>query len=335
MAKSRRANAVLFGFDFQINAAIVLMLENMADLSSLRLEGNHEDIEIEMTDGKYILAQAKGVEKAGTDFSHVRENLKKALHSLSEGARDTETRKLILITNSPNPLNEEASKSLFYGEAHRDFDTLPDSSKELIKKYLQEVDQPLDTSQFMIQVLPFETDNEEERFKVVHTKVDDFIGELDINRPGITKKLMTIWQDNVFQNGTKSDAEIKLRKKDIVWPVIMLVTDVEQAGDKFSEYFDPGLYDEIIRKYHEVITTYSERFDFITRVLHDYQQYSYKGKISDKNISFANDFWQEYLDDLKIDESDDEMQEGLIKIILLTIVTNRIAIDHIKKGVGL
>ena len=28
---SRRADAVLFGFDFQINAAIVLMLENIKD----------------------------------------------------------------------------------------------------------------------------------------------------------------------------------------------------------------------------------------------------------------------------------------------------------------
>lgn len=47
MSKSRRANAVIFGFDFQVNAAIVLMLENIEDLKSLRLEGNYEDIELE------------------------------------------------------------------------------------------------------------------------------------------------------------------------------------------------------------------------------------------------------------------------------------------------
>lgn len=35
MAKSRRANAVVFGFDFQVNAAIVLMIENIEDLKSL------------------------------------------------------------------------------------------------------------------------------------------------------------------------------------------------------------------------------------------------------------------------------------------------------------
>lgn len=40
MAKSRRANAVVFGFDFQVNAAIVLMIENIEDLKSLRLRRN-------------------------------------------------------------------------------------------------------------------------------------------------------------------------------------------------------------------------------------------------------------------------------------------------------
>ena len=42
MVKNRRANAVLFGFDFQRNAAIILMLERIKELRSVRLEGNEE-----------------------------------------------------------------------------------------------------------------------------------------------------------------------------------------------------------------------------------------------------------------------------------------------------
>ena len=85
MVKNRRANAVLFGFDFQRNAAIIL--ERIKELRSVRLEGNEEDIELTLENGKKILAQAKAVEKSSSDFSHVRENLKKALISLSEGAQ--------------------------------------------------------------------------------------------------------------------------------------------------------------------------------------------------------------------------------------------------------
>lgn len=32
MERSRRADAVVFGFDFQVNAAIVLFLENIEDV---------------------------------------------------------------------------------------------------------------------------------------------------------------------------------------------------------------------------------------------------------------------------------------------------------------
>lgn len=56
--KSRRANAVLFGFDFQRNAAIVLMLENIKDLHTLRLEGNHEDIELTLDNGVFFVLSA-------------------------------------------------------------------------------------------------------------------------------------------------------------------------------------------------------------------------------------------------------------------------------------
>lgn len=57
MVKNRRANAVLFGFDFQRNAAIILMLERIKELRSVRLEGNEEDIELTLENGKKILAQ--------------------------------------------------------------------------------------------------------------------------------------------------------------------------------------------------------------------------------------------------------------------------------------
>ena len=39
----------------------------------------YEDIEIELENGKYILAQAKAVERASDDFSNVRKNMKKAI----------------------------------------------------------------------------------------------------------------------------------------------------------------------------------------------------------------------------------------------------------------
>ena len=117
MERSRRADAVVFGFDFQVNAAIVLFLENIEEVEKICLEGNYEDIELELSSGKMILAQAKAVEKASSDFANVRKNLKKALTSLSEAGEKVDAKELIVITNSPNPFNDDKSRNVFYGHA--------------------------------------------------------------------------------------------------------------------------------------------------------------------------------------------------------------------------
>ena len=235
MGNSRRADAVLFGFDFQVNAAIVLMLEYINELQSIRLESENEDIDIELYSGNHILAQAKAIVNSSTDFTNVRKNLKNALTSLSEGSKKIKTEKLILITNSPNPLNEDASRSIFWGPAHRGFNTLPDSSQKIITDYLSQIDQPLDTDLFVIQVVPFETDDDTERYKAVSKVIDDFIGDLKLDVPGIGKQLHRVWCGEVFKNGTKKNANITLSKKSLIWPIIVIATDIDRTFDLYSK----------------------------------------------------------------------------------------------------
>lgn len=336
MAKSRRANAILFGFDFQVNAAIILMLENIDEMSSLRLEGDYEDIEIKLNDGQFILAQAKAIEKSSSDFSHVRSNLKKALETLSESAQKAQAKQLILITNSPNPLNEDASKSIFYGEAHRSYSSLPESSKKIISNYLDGLACPLDTDKFMIQILPFETDDDRERYKIVRNRIDDFIGSLDLNISGVGSKLMTIWHEDIFQNGSKKDSNITLDKKEIIWPVVVLVSDIERCDKDLWDDFEPGEYEEITHKYHELISSCCERCDFFIRVLYDYNQYHPVGiKPREKCWNFAKCKWKDYESEFLVCDEDQKAKSQLIQIILYSIVRNRIAIDKIKKGVRL
>lgn len=240
MVKNRRANAVLFGFDFQRNAAIILMLERIKELRSVRLEGNEEDIELTLENGKKILAQAKAVEKSSSDFSHVRENLKKALISLSEGAQRVDAQELIFITNSPNPFNDEASRSVFGGlPTHRSFSSLPPSAQVTVQKYLGNIEHPLDSEKFTVQVFPFETDNEAERYKAVTQAMNDFIGSLNVNVSyGLGKWLLQVWHDEIFINGAKKDVSIQLRKKDIIWPILVYETDINRCDDDFLNQFD-------------------------------------------------------------------------------------------------
>lgn len=335
MEKNRRANSVLFGFDFQVNAAIVLMLENIKLMDSLKLEGNYEDIEIRLNDGNLILAQAKSVEKSSSDFSNVIKNFKKSLISLSEGAkRSKNTIELIVITNSPNPLNDNKSRDIFSLNAHRSYESLPDTLKTKIDKMILEEKIDLDLSKLKIQILPFETDDEIERYKFVKKAIEEFVWDNDVSDVGIVKNLMSIWQNRIFINGSKKDSSIELTKKDIVWPMIVILTDYTKMDSEFFEEFDCALYDEIANKYSEVIDVCSEKYEFFAKVLCDYNTFNFPGNFKDKARNFIISSWEKYQDIFEhID--DIEIKEGLIKIILHNIIKNRIKINKIKLGVGL
>ena len=334
---NRRAHAVVFGYDFQMNAAIVLMLENIKELQSLRIEGNEEDIELTLNNGKKILAQAKAVENSSSDFSNVRRNLKKALTSLSEGAQRTEVQQLILITNSPNPLNDASTQSVFYGHAHRRYSTLPASAQQMIDGYLASIDTPLDSQQFMIQVVPFETDDEEERYKVVLQVINDFVGGLNANlSPGIGRKLHGIWRNAVFTNSTQKDASIKLDKKSIIWPIIVLETEITRCGTGFIDRFDPGIYDEVTRLYADTINSCCERVDYFTKVIFDFNHFQgTKRSQLEKIEEFVDCTWEQYKADFEINGVSGELLEALTKIVLYNVVYRRITINSIKQGVNL
>lgn len=155
--KDRRASSVVFGFDFQVNAAIILMLENISDLKSLRMEGNYEDIDLTLNSNKHILSQAKAVQNSSSDFRNVRRKLQEALVSLSEACQKVDAKQLILITNSPNPFNDDGSRSIFWQPTHRTFATLPPSAQTIVTDYLDKIATPLDLDKFTVQVFPFET----------------------------------------------------------------------------------------------------------------------------------------------------------------------------------
>ena len=116
--------------------------------------------------------------------------------------------------------------------------------------------------------------NDKERYKIIKRAVDDFIGELNINIPGLGNKLLTTWHEEVFKNGSKKDATIVLTKKDIMWSIIVIATDIAYCDDRFLEHFDTALYDEIVYRYKEVIDSCCEKFEFFIKVLHDYNSFS-------------------------------------------------------------
>ena len=327
------ASDSLFGWDFQINSAIILMLEDIENISDVRVEGKTEDIEITLVDGGRIFSQAKALADP-SNTKNVRKKLGDALGTLDKASSDLNTRKLVYITNAYNPLKDAVSMMTFYGSARKTYDSLPDSGKKIIddiiaKKSLGN----LRKDKLFIYTLPFEQDTQE-RYKVVIEKVKDFITAIKPALSGISQGILDVWLQQLFENATVHDTAVILSKEDLMWPLIVIMCDHERSNP-FIDHMADGEYEEICEKYRNFLDCKSQKFSFTTRVIADYQKHPQKAIDGNEQIiDFIDTNWSNYSDEFITGEVDD-FTESLIKVTLHRIIQQRRLINDVKKKVKL
>ena len=332
MANNSNASPEVFGFDFQVNATIFLMLDNIKEIKEVRMEGASEDIELTMNDGSQIMAQAKGIVKGSSDFSNVRRNLQKAIGTLSS-ADNKSVEQLILITNSKNPLKEDSSKSFFYGPPVAvGYNNLSDEAKKVIDDIVDRLNISFDKNKFYIYYFMFETDNLKTRYAVIEEKVKDFINHLNLGQILSTKELMDTWQNNLFHNGSQTDVTIKLSKKEIVWPVIVLTLG-KQLPTEYIEDYDQGFINEITTQYSYLVNSVTERYDLITKILFDYNSLNCTLPMRERARKFISDKWKDYISVFSFETLVEEVQEAVTKVILAKVIQQRYLIDNISNEV--
>ena len=312
------ASDTLFGWDFQINAAIVLMLEDAENIRNVRVEGKTEDIEITLANGGHIFSQAKALAEPSST-KNVRKKLGDALGTLNQASLNANAQKLIYITNAYNPLNEPTSMMAFYGQARKTYDSLSDSGKNVIdtiiaKKSLANIDK----SKLFVYTLPFEQDTQE-RYKVIIEKVKDFITSIKPSLSGIAQGVLDVWLQQLFENATLHDTALVLSKEDLMWPLIVIMCDNERSNP-FIDYIEDGVYDEICERYKNFIDCKSQKFALTTRVITDFQSYPKETMEGNEQVlGFIDKHWATYSDEFLSGEVD-ETTENLIKVTLYRII---------------
>lgn len=329
----RNASSSAFGWDFQINAAIFLMIENIKNAISIKIEGRYEDIELKLDNKKTIYAQAKSVVKLD-DNTNLIKNLKKTLKTLNEtsiNAKDID--KLIYITNTANPFNDIETMHYFILNSYLSYEELSDKAKAKIDNIINdEKFYNIDKSLLNIYVLPFYGNNMENRYKIIKNKVRDFIEELDIWNISINL-LLSVWQNEYFKNATLKNYELTVTKEDFAWAIIVL-----GMGDYIEEEnVDEAILIEINNKYKNLINHYENKFELITKILFDYNEFEGSNISKEKLESFINNKFKDY--DFEIFHNDNsidkEIKEQIIKSIIRQILIKRILIDKVRKGVSL
>ncbi len=329
---NRNASGSAFGWDFQSNAAIVLMLKNIREATAIKVEGQMEDIEVYLENGNIIYSQAKSVFKT-EDFSNVKTKLKDGLKTLNDDAKTGNNRELIYITNSPNPFNDVETMYCFYGFAQLGFKDLPESCQNEIKNMIEKYSyNALQLDKLKIYVLPFNGDGEN-RYRVVKERVYEFLHEININNSGLGQSILEIWQRMFNINESQHDFKINITKEQLIWPVIVSKCEVSKDDEFFTQY-DDGDFDEIESKYRDVINNNAEKFEVFTRIVSDYSQYD-DPKPREKVKNFIQLYWRQFSDEFDVPQISLEIKEAVVKLIIHKILQKRHIISNIKKEVNL
>ncbi len=327
----RNASPVIWGFDFQVNAAIILLLDDLNQFKKIKLEGNYEDIEIEYNDGSKLFAQAKSTVKP-YDTSNVIAKLVNALKSLSEVEND-KIKKLVYITNSHNPFNDIRLIPLFVDLTKRDYNSLPEEAKKIIDDILNEKKISIDKNLFNICYFPFETDDDDERYKIVDREINGMLTKIKLGTIINNKDLSDVWQQYIFRNGSKTDNSIVVSKKELLWSLIVMICD--ESGDEELNDYDKEMVRDVKRKYNDIICYRSEKFELITQVLSDYNNFLITSNLKNKAATeeFVKLYYNNYSNYLETNEND-EYSIILSKLIITRIIGNRIRFNYVKSLFG-
>lgn len=331
MPRSSNATASAFGWDFQSNAAIMLMLKNIERASKVKVEGENEDVEITFSNGKMLMAQAKAVVDPN-DVSFVIGKLESALKTLNKASKITDVEQLVYVTNSPNPFNDIATMFGFSSPFNTaPFSELPPSCQQTINDICASNGYSLEPSMLTVCVMQFHGDSEDERYKVLQSHVQEFLNELGA-RSVSTKQILLLWQHSFAVNASQRTAVIT--KESMVWPIIAILCEVSESDVELGDY-DSSDVAEILQKYRAVINNNSERFEFISKILSDFEEFHSEMKSKERVGRFISEKWMEYKSDFDLKNADSATEKTVICLTISNVLKKRWDIARIKGKVKL
>ena len=288
-AINRNASASAFGWQFQINIAIYLMIKYFGKFKEMKIEGEKEDIEISLNNSKKIYAQAKSKQNINDgDTSSYSTKLRKALESLSD-VNDNDSESLIYISNlEPNPLNSGTNE--FELVSFFKYNELSLASKEKIDVQLNQLQKNINRDKLIIAKVPFFGEDKETKQKYIIAKIEDFLTFISSDLLPYKNRFLQMLESEALHNATQNNMKLKFKKEDVLWRLLIL-----KLGDGNSIKFDESMeieeetFFEALDTYDRIINYKEADFDVYNKI----SNLIMKAKIEDKEIR-SNQFVIKY-----------------------------------------
>ena len=333
--RTRNASPTAFGWEFQVNAGIVIMLDYIREAESIKIEGMTEDIEVILRDGTRVFAQAKS-SMDPEDTKNASRDLKKALKTLNDADGVGKVKQLILVTNRANPLNEEKSRRYFSNAySLAPYSILPSMGQQRIQDVCKQEKLTLRLNHFSVLALQYAGDGDF-RYETIKERVSEFLVDINSHFQGFGKKILPKWQLQFGQNASQNDRSRTIKKKDMIWPLIVLFC--EKVDDPLLDDFDDADREAIEERFADVIADHSERFDLVAKIMSEYA--SYKAMHLDMAKAalqrlFIDEKEELFVDEFALDSEDAEVAKAVRKLTIGKILQQRRKIAEVKEAVNL
>ncbi len=358
------ASSSAFGWDFQVNAGVYLFLHYIKQAESVIVESKHQDIEIAFQD-KILYAQAKALQDESTTGTE-NKKLRDAVVSLAKVNKNSED-DIIYISNLSAPINRE--RDLFRNDIVSFSKCPPDiqlhikqqvaliisnlqtklkKQKVKDKKKLESLVfrlEKFDYAKFWIaSIYPFGIGDDRDK-KIREKAIDVLTRDMGLDETyAITyaRKILEHWQKVLHLDSTLPDkgAQRKyINKKDFVWTVIALLsenTTNQIVENSLSCSIDTSIEDECRRYLSDVKSLYHERFEFMNKVIQDYERFKPTVPAGQKadDAFIKSDYWKTVSSEFD-DITDLLLKEYVTKCYIYKMINKNSIFLKIKKGVNI
>ncbi len=180
-------------------------------------------------------------------------------------------------------------------------------------------------------VMQFHGHSEDERYKVLQSLTERFLNELGVERVSIGQ-ILSLWQHSFTVNASQRTTAIT--KESMVWPIIAVLCEVHETDTGLEDY-DTSDVAEILQKYRAVINNNSERFEFVSKVLSDFNDFYPAMRSRERVERFISEKWEQYKSDFDLKSTDSATEEVIIRLTISNVLKSRRVIAEIKGKVKL
>ena len=165
-------------------------------------------------------------------------------------------------------------------------------------------------------------------------KTNEFLHAVGIGDRGLGAYILEIWQHAFTMNASQPDTSLSISKKEMIWPLIVSICGIDAEDALFADC-DEGDIEDIRHRYNAIIHNNTERFEFATRVLSEYNAFNTNMKSNERTKLFIETHWNDYQESFDIPYAEQDILETIVKLTISNVIKRRRKIIEIKSGVNL